>query len=87
MSDGYGPPPPTTTQQRRVGGYILWGLITLAALILGMGIAGMAMTPEVKVSECEYVLTPSRDDAFLRCPVPEGYKIPDWPDKQAPLNK
>lgn len=38
-------------------------------------------------STCEFVLTPKRDESFLRCPVPKDFKIPNWPDKEAPLNK
>ena len=37
--------------------------------------------------KCEFVLTPHRDDTFLRCPVPKDVRIPNWPDKVAPLNK
>jgi hypothetical protein len=36
---------------------------------------------------CQFILTPERNESFLKCPLPKDFKIPDWPTKQAPLNK
>lgn len=80
--------------------WVLWAVIavlSLSLVIMGISLSQNATrepvqpekvpTLEVDPYGCEYVLTPKRDAAYLRCPVPDNFPIPNWPDKDAPLNK
>ncbi len=71
---------------------VAFGVVAIA--FLGLIILGAVVgQPPPKPPEgidprlCEFVLTPHRDSTFMRCPVPDGVRIPNWPDKPAPLNE
>lgn len=78
---------------------LLWvGIGVFAAFVIPLMLRLFALSlkgefdPEVTKNRidsrtCEFVLTPDRGTSFLKCPIPEDYKIPNWPTKPAPLNQ
>lgn len=89
MSDGFGPIPPVKWYKRKglyIGIAVAWGLFIVMG-VLGMVLSPPQPTPGIDPKTCEFVLTPKRDETFMRCPVPDGMRIPNWPTKEAPLNK
>lgn len=83
-----------TTRYALIGAAIAFTTVFLVPAMLRAFAFGMkgeydpaVIKNRIDSRTCEFVLTPKRDESFMRCPIPKDFKIPNWPDKEAPLNK
>lgn len=85
---------PEPKEGRGITSTAAWVIIACVAMaIAGVLALGFIVGPQndaprdgIDPKTCEFVLAPHRDNTFYRCPVPKEQRIPNWPDKQAPLN-